>query len=191
MPQLLKPFGYFEPTTVGEAIGFLSTHSDKVKVLAGGTDLIISMKRREVLPEYVIYIKAIQGLDYIEYAQESGLRIGALTTHSAIADSPIIRDRFGLLATACGKVGTPQVRNMGTIGGNICKAGPSQDSIPALLVLDARFKLVSSKGERLIPLTGSLLHRFRLPLNQQSYSPKFGYRHYLREVRVATNGLPR
>jgi aerobic carbon-monoxide dehydrogenase medium subunit len=164
MSRLLKPFGYFEPATVEEAIGLLSTHGDKAKVLAGGTDLIISMKRREILPEKVIYIKAIPGLDYIEYDQESGLRIGSLTTHSTIADSPIVRDKFGLLATACGKVGTPQIRNAGTIGGNICKAGPSQDTPPSLLVLDARLKLVSLNGERIIPIDQFFIAPFQTAL---------------------------
>ena len=150
MFRLLRPFKCFEPGTVEQAIELLSTYGDKAKVLAGGTDLLISMKKRETLPENVICIKGIPNLDYIEYDQEAGLRIGALATHSAIADSPVVRDHCELLATACGKVGTPHVRNMGTIGGNICKAGPSQDSIPALLVLDARLKLVSLNGERII-----------------------------------------
>ena len=75
-----------------------------------------------------------------------------MATHESIAESPIIREEFGLLATACGKVGTPQIRNMGTIGGNICMAGPSQDTPPALLALDARLRLVGPSGERTVPV---------------------------------------
>ncbi len=152
MLRVLKPFEYSEPGTVEEAVQLLSTHGTKAKVLAGGTDLLISMKRKLAAPQYVVYIGAIPNLDYIRCDEKDGLRIGALATHAAIADSPIIRDKVGLLATACNKVGNPHIRNMGTIGGNLCQAGPSQDTPPVLLVLDAKLKLVSLNGERLVPI---------------------------------------
>jgi carbon-monoxide dehydrogenase medium subunit len=161
MSRLLKPFEYFEPKTVEEAVQTLSRYGDKAKVLAGGTDLLISMKKRKITPKYVVYIKGISELDYIQFRQEAGLKIGALATHSTIADSPIIKDKFELLATACGKVGTPQVRNMGTIGGNICQGGPSQDTIPSLLVLDAKLKLVNSNGERIVPIDQFFIAPFK------------------------------
>ncbi len=166
MTRLLKPFEYFEPKTVEEAVQTLSRYGDKAKVLAGGTDLLISMKKRKIGPQCVVYIKGIPELDYINYSQEAGLRVGALATHSAIADSPIIRDKFELLATACGKVGTPQVRNMGTIGGNICEGGPSQDSIPSLLVLEAKLKLVSLHGERIVPIDEFFIAPFNTALQE-------------------------
>lgn len=166
MTRLLKPFEYFEPKTVEEAVQTLSRYGDKAKVLAGGTDLLISMKKRKIGPQCVVYIKGIPKLDYINYSQEAGLRVGALATHSAIVDSPIIRDKFELLATACGKVGTPQVRNMGTIGGNICEGGPSQDSIPSLLVLEAKLKLVSLHGERIVPIDEFFIAPFNTALQE-------------------------
>ena len=166
MTRLLKPFEYLEPETVEEAVEFLSRYGDKVKVLAGGTDLLISMKKRRISPQCVVYIKSIPELDYINYSQEAGLRIGALATHSAIADSPVVRDKFELLATACGKVGTPQVRNMGTIGGNICQGGPSQDSIPPLLVLEAKLKLVSLQSERIVPIDEFFIAPFKTALQE-------------------------
>lgn len=166
MSRLLKPFEYLEPETVEEAVQLLSKYGDKAKVLAGGTDLLISMKKRKITPQYVVYIKGIPDLDYIKYSQEVGLRIGGLATHSAIADSAIIRDKFELLATACGKVGTPQVRNMGTIGGNICEGGPSQDSIPSLLVLEAKLKLVSLHGERIVPIDQFFIGPFKTALRE-------------------------
>jgi len=166
MSRLLKPFEYFEPKTVQEAVEFLSKYGDKAKVLAGGTDLLISMKKRKISPQYVVYIKGIPELDYINYSQEAGLKIGALATHSAIADSPVVREKFELLATACGKVGTPQVRNMGTIGGNICEGGPSQDSIPSLLVLGAKLKLVSLNGERIVPIDEFFITAFKTALRE-------------------------
>lgn len=164
MARLMKRFEYLEPKMVEEALKMLSDCDHRGAVLAGGTDLLIAMKRREVNPQYVVNIKSIPDLDYIQYHQEAGLRIGAITNHSAVADSPVIRDKFDLLATACNKIGTPQVRNMGTIGGNICKAGPSQDTLPALLVLDARVKLVSLSGKRIVPIDEFFVGPFKTVL---------------------------
>lgn len=166
MARLLKPFEYLEPGTTEEAVQILSKYGDKARVLAGGTDLLISMKKRQITPKYVVYIKAIPELDYIKYSQGAGLKIGALATHSAIAGSPIIKDKFELLSTACDKVGTPQVRNMGTIGGNICKGGPSQDTIPPLLVLEAKLKLIGLHGERIVPIDEFFIAPFKTALQE-------------------------
>lgn len=166
MARLLKQFEYFEPETIAEALQLLSRYSNRAKVLAGGTDLLISMKKRQVSPEYVVFIKNIPGLDYIDCYQESGLKIGALATHNAIAGSAVVKDKFGLLAAASGKVGTPQVRNMGTIGGNICTGGPSQDTIPVLLVLEAKLKLVSPSGERIVPIDEFFIAPFKTAIEE-------------------------
>ena len=144
----LSSFNYLAPKTIEEACSLLSKYEGRAKVIAGGTDLLVSMKKRQINPQYLVNIKDIPGLDYIHYSEENGLKIGALATLSSIAGSPIIKDKFGLLATTCNKIGIPQVRNMGTIGGNICNGGPSQDSIPSLLALDARLKVVGLRGEK-------------------------------------------
>ncbi|MFC1979450.1 FAD binding domain-containing protein [Chloroflexota bacterium] len=164
--QALKLFEYLEPKTVDEAVQILSKHGAKAKALAGGTDLVVSLRKRLLNPQYMVYIKSIPGLDYIQYNQGDGLRIGAMATHESIAESPIIRENFGLLATACGEVGTPQIRSMGTIGGNICMAGPSQDTPPALLALDARLKLVGHGGERTVPIDEFFIAPFETILGQ-------------------------
>jgi len=83
---------------------------------------------------------------------DGGLRIGALTIHQSIVESNLVQGGYELLATACRKIGTPQIRNMGTIGGNLCNASPSADSIPPLLVLGAKLKLASAKRWREVPL---------------------------------------
>lgn len=162
----LPKFDYLEAQTIEEACSWLAKYKGKAKVIAGGTDLLVSMKKRELSPQYIINIKAIPDLDYIHYANEEGLSIGALTTLQSIADSPIIKDKFGLLATACNKVGTPQVRNMGTIGGNIANGGPSQDAIPSLLVLEAKLRLVSLSRERIMPIQDFFIAPFRTALNE-------------------------
>ncbi len=147
----LPRFEYFSPKTVEEACSLLDRYGREARLLAGGTDLLVAMKKGKEAPRYLIGIKALSDLDFIEYDGEL-LRIGALATLQSVADAPIIEEKFGLLATACKKVGTPQVRNMGTLVGNICNAGPSQDTAPSLLVLKARLKVVSSNGERVLPL---------------------------------------
>jgi CO/xanthine dehydrogenase FAD-binding subunit len=123
------------------------------------------MKQGKVRPRYVVNIKGIPGLDYIEYDGEQGLRIGPLVTLQSIAASPVIREKFGLLRTACNKIGTPQVRNMGTLGGNICNGGPSQDSLPPLLVLDTRLKLASTRGFRVVPIDKFFVAPFQTALD--------------------------
>lgn len=166
MYRVLPPFEYLEPKTVGEAIQILSNCGAKARVLAGGTDLLVSMKRRRIKPEFVVYIKNIPELDYIEHSRGDSVSISALTTHKSVATSPLINDKFKVLATACSKVGSPHIRSMGTIGGNICMAGPSQDTPPALLVLDAKLKLVSSEGERIVPIDGFFIAPFKTAIKE-------------------------
>ena len=149
----LPAFEYLSPSSLQEACSLLKTYGERAKVLAAGTDLLISLRKRKETPSYLIGLRNIPDLDYVSYDDANGLRIGALATFHAIASSAPVREKFGLLATACQKVGTPQIRNMGTIGGNICNGGPSQDTPPCLLALEAKLKLVSSDGERVVPIT--------------------------------------
>ncbi len=165
LPGLPK-FDYLAPKTVEEACLLLSKYKGSTKIIAGGTDLLVSMKKKNISPPYIVNIKGIPQLDYIHYSQESGLRIGALARLQSIAASPIIEDKFSLLGIACNKIGIPQVRNMGTIGGNICNGGPSQDSIPALLVLDAKLRLTSLQTERIVPIDKFFIGPFQTVLSE-------------------------
>ena len=144
----LPRFDHLEPKTIEEACSLLSKYKGRAKVIAGGTDLLPSMKNRRITPAYIINIRSIPNLDYIHYTDAEGIKIGALATLHDIASSPTIQEKLPLLADAALKIGTPQVRNMGTIGGNICNASPSADLAPSLLVLEARLKLTSADGER-------------------------------------------
>ena len=166
MYRLLPSFEYVEPETTEEVVQFLSAQRAKAAVMASGTDLIVSMSRRQVKPDYVVYINNIAGLNYIESNSREGIRFGALTTHEAIYSSPLIKDEYTVLATACSKVGTPHIRTMGTIGGNVCMAGPSQDSPPALLALGAKLKLVSLAGERIISIDSFFLGPWKTAIKE-------------------------
>lgn len=147
----LPQFDYLTPKTVDEALSLLNQYKGKARLIAGGTDLIPQLKGRLVeAPQYIIDLKKIPGLDYIKYDKAGGLNIGALATIRAAIDSPVIKEKFGVLAQAAANMASPQVRNRGTITGNICNAVPSADSAPALLVLDARLKLAGAKGTRTV-----------------------------------------
>lgn len=147
----LPRFEYVQPKTIDEALSLLAKYKGKAKLIAGGTDLLPKMKRREIkAPTYVIDLKGLPDLDYIKYDEKGGLAIGALTTIHAVEASPIIQQKFSVLAQAASSMASTQVRNRGTVAGNICNAVPSADSAPALLTLEARLKLMSQKAERVV-----------------------------------------
>ncbi len=150
MLRKIKEFEYFEPSTLSKVISLLAQYRGKAKILAGGTDLLIQMKERDLTPEYLIDIKNISELDYIKYNKDEGLKIGALVTHNSLVNSAVIQEKFSLLVEASLAVGSVQTRNRGTIVGNICNSSPSADTPPALIALDASFKLVSITGERIV-----------------------------------------
>jgi CO/xanthine dehydrogenase FAD-binding subunit len=146
----LPAFDYLTPKTIDEALSLLSQYKD-AKLIAGGTDLIPQLKQRSIkLPAYIIDLKSITGLDYIKYDKAKGLAIGALATIKSVIDSAVIREKFSVLSQAAGNMASPQVRNRGTIAGNLCNAVPSADTAPTLLVLEARLKLAGIKGERIV-----------------------------------------
>jgi CO/xanthine dehydrogenase FAD-binding subunit len=147
----LPRFEYLEPKTIDEALSLLSHYKARAKVIAGGTDLLPKLKRRQFkAPECLIDLKGIPNLDYIKYDEVDGLSLGALVTIHAVETSPILRERFGVLFQAAESMASRQVRNRGTIGGNLCNAVPSADTAPALLTLEATLKLASQKGERIV-----------------------------------------
>jgi carbon-monoxide dehydrogenase medium subunit len=152
MLKKLREFEYLEPPSLSEAVSFLDQHSEAAKIFAGGTDLLVNMKEGELSPGYLIDIKGIPGQEYIKYDEKKGLRIGALTTIRQIETSRVIREQFPPLAQAAKVLGSVQVRNRATIGGNLCNAAPSAETAPPLLVLGAKLKLFGSRGERVLPL---------------------------------------
>ena len=118
----MPKFEYLAPRTLEETLSLLSQYRARAKVMAGGTDLLVRMKERKAVPDYLISLGSVPYLDYIRRDGEGNLRIGARATHQSIIDSDLIEGGYALLATACRKIGTPQIRNMGTIGGNLCNA---------------------------------------------------------------------
>jgi len=148
---LVCEFEYLEPETISEAVKLLTKHGDGAKMIAGGTDLLVDMKKERIKPSHLISLQKIPGLSYIT-EDGNGLRIGSRTTFQEVEDSKLLKGKYQLILEAARSIGTVQVRNMATIGGNICNALPSADIPPALVALDAEVKIVGLKGERYLPL---------------------------------------
>jgi len=152
--MLLPQFQYFAPETLDEAFSLLQEFGEEARVLAGGTDLLVKMKQRaiEPLPKCIINIKKIPGLQYLQTDGKSGLRLGTLTKIQEVKSFLPIRQRFPGLAQAAGILSTAQVRNIATIGGNLCNASPAAETAPVLSTLSARVKILSKGRERIVPL---------------------------------------
>ncbi len=148
---LLNDFEYFEPETISEVITLLAKHGKDAKLIAGGTDLLVDMKKGKISPKYLINLMKIPELSHIT-DDRGGLRIGATTTFREIAESRLIEKKYPLLSEAAQAMPAAQIRNMATIGGNICNAIPSADIPPALVALDAKVRTVGRKGKRSLPL---------------------------------------
>jgi 4-hydroxybenzoyl-CoA reductase subunit beta len=116
----LPQFRLLRPRTVDEAVSFLSKHASNVRVLAGGTDLIPSMRQKLFEPEYVLDLRSVAEIRGIRQQTSGAVEIGALTALSAIEKSPYLRQHFPVLAESAATVASPVLRNMGTLGGNIC-----------------------------------------------------------------------
>jgi len=148
----MENFEYFEPKTLKEAVGLLVKYKRGARILAGGTDLMIEMKGGYVKPKYLINLKKIKGLDKISFGKKEGLSIGALVTWSTLLSSKPINQYYPILRETASLIGCPQIRNVGTIGGNICHASPSADSAPALMIYEAQCVLAGPGRERIIPI---------------------------------------
>lgn len=148
----MGPFEYFEALTVEEAVSLVGKYRNKAKALAGGTDLVVMMREGTIRPQYVISLGRIAGLDYIHFDGEKGLNIGALRTIRSIEQSPQLQPKYRLICQAASQSGSIAVRNVATIGGNLCSAAPSAAMAPALIALSATVKLVSAAGERIVPV---------------------------------------
>lgn len=147
----MREFDFFSPTTVPEALELLQTHKGKAAIVAGGTDIVIEMNERNCNPAVVIDIKRLKELEYIKFDGDI-VRIGALTTHAAIAENVRIAAYTQVLHTACSQVGSPQIRNLGTIGGNLSTSSVAGDGLAAMVALDASVVLKRKGGQRTMKL---------------------------------------
>lgn len=145
----LPKFEYHTPSTVDKAIDFMTQFRTTGRFIAGGTDLLLAMKKREVTPQHLISLKNIASLSGIA-TNETGIKIGALTTLAEIERSDIVKKKCVALWDAINVMASAQIRSLATIGGNLCSAVPSADTAPPLIALNASLKAVGPQQERVI-----------------------------------------
>ena len=148
--MVLPQFEYLAPKTIGEACNLLLELGSPAKVMAGATDLSPPMKDKAISPEYLIDLKKIPDLDYLEYDEKEGLKIGALTTLRTIETSPLVKEKNPAVAHAAKVVASTQIRAKGTMAGNICNASPSCDTAPNLLAQGAKILVQGPNKDRII-----------------------------------------
>ena len=186
----MKSFEFYEPTTLAEASRLFA--EEHAQLLAGGTDLVIGMKAYTETPESVISLQKIPGLTGITTEADNSISIGAMTKVREVELSEDIQQHHTALAEGASEIGSIQIRNLATIGGNIAHASPAADTVAGLLVADAQVDIASADGERSVPINelftgpgqtvlapGEIITRFRLP------SPASGshyIKHKIREV---------
>ena len=169
----MKPFEYFTPHDLNEALDILQRHPE-AQLLAGGTDLLVQAHERNRPIAALVSLRRIPELNTV--AINGMLSIGTMQTVGKVAAHPAIRQDYAALAMGAGLIGSVQIQNMATVGGNICNASPSADTAPGLLALGAQAVLASTRGERSLPLEaffqgpgktalqpGELLVRLELP----------------------------
>jgi CO/xanthine dehydrogenase FAD-binding subunit len=148
----MKPFDYFVPHSLEEACALLAELSTDAKILAGGTDVLVEMRKPgSHSSKAMVDIAGLVSLDGIEESDDT-IIIKSLTTHTGILRSTIVAEFAPLLKQAAAGIGSPQIRNRGTIGGNIMNAAACADTVPPLIALGARITLRSSRGERVLSL---------------------------------------
>ena len=171
----MRRFELALPSTVSDCLAALSD-SGEVKVVAGGTDLLPQMKNGLVKPVRVVDLSAVPELKVLETGADGALRVGAAVSSRDLELSDAVRTGFTALAEGAGVVGSLQVRNLATVGGNICNAAPSADMAPPVLALDAVAVIAGPDGQRMVPMAdffqgvrrttiqpGELLVEIRIP----------------------------
>lgn len=145
-----EAFDFYQPATLQEASRLLKEKGPGGRFLAGGTDLVIAMKEKGLLPKYIVDLKRLPSLSGIRENRDGSISLGALTTLHEIENSTLIKNKYPFLAQSAAEVGSIQIRNRATIGGNLANASPSADTSPALMALGATATIASASGERKI-----------------------------------------
>jgi carbon-monoxide dehydrogenase medium subunit len=152
MYRVLRPFEYFEPTTVAEVVDTLSKRDGKAMVLAGGMDLIPKMRRRDLSPEHIISLQRVEGLDYVSGDGKKGLKIGALASLRSVELLPALARDYISLYEAIHQIASVQVKANGTLVGNLCVATPASDVATALMALGATLKVAGMGRAKEVPI---------------------------------------
>jgi aerobic carbon-monoxide dehydrogenase medium subunit len=163
---MINDFNYLKPGTLKEALAMYGAHED-CKVICGGQSLLIVMRQGMIAPEYLLDIKHVKDLDYIKFDAKDGLRLGATTTHRDIEKSDVIKKNYPVLVSMENKLASIQVRNWGTIGGNLAHADPAGDPAPVLIALKANIKIGNQKGDRTVSLEEFFVDYFETVMDHE------------------------
>jgi CO/xanthine dehydrogenase FAD-binding subunit len=147
-----EPVEMYQPTSLEEASRLIAEKGPGGRFLAGGTDLVIAIKEKGWVPKYIVDLKKIPGLSGIRENPDGSVIVGALTTMRDVEISPVVNRKYPFLAQSAAEVGSIQIRNRATIGGNMANATPSADVAPSLIALNAAATILGSRGVRTVPL---------------------------------------
>ncbi|MFH1438217.1 MAG: xanthine dehydrogenase family protein subunit M [Pseudomonadota bacterium] len=150
----LQPFDYFEPTSIPETLALLRRFKGKARLMAGGTDLLVGMKKEKFAPKAVINIKNLPTLNFEPRIEKGRIILSPLTTLTDIAESHLLQKKLPMLPDTALLMASPQVRNRATIGGNLCNAAPSADMTAPLMVLGTKVLFNTGKSQKTVPLEG-------------------------------------
>jgi len=150
--MIIPEFEYVSPQSVQEACALLVQYGDSARVLAGGSDLLVKMKDGLMKPAYLVSLKNLDSLKAIRYETGTGVIIGARATHNEVMNNRLLQEKYRSVCEAAHSMAADQIRNIGTVGGNLVNAVPSADLPPILIALDARARIVGSSRERTIAL---------------------------------------
>ncbi len=181
------PFNFIRPASLDEALDFLAEKGERTKIIAGGTDLLVELRKipsRGKGPAWILDISSLAELKEIREEGEE-IVVGSGTTHREIHTSPVIREAAPLLAAASATVGAAQHRNIATIGGNIMNASPAADTVPALIALEAEAILRSREGERVEKLAGIFVKPYRTSARPDEILAAVRFRRLPAEARSA------
>ncbi|MEO1412612.1 MAG: xanthine dehydrogenase family protein subunit M [Bacteroidota bacterium] len=183
--MIAENFVYSAPTSLSEAISLLHEYGDDAKILAGGHSLIPMMKLRFAAPTHLIDLKDIPGLSYVR--EEDGyLKIGAMTREVEMEDAAVVREKYHIFGDATKLIADPQVRNFGTIGGNLAHGDAANDHPAVMIALGAEVEIASQDGKRIVPIDdffcgfyttavqhGEVLTEIRLPAANGRYGTAY------------------
>lgn len=193
----MREFEYLQPETIIEASEMLAEYKENCRLMAGGTALLLALRQRMLPLTHIISVRRLKPLRGISYDAKLGLRIGALSLHHDIARSPLVQQHRPMLADMASRLANPQVRNQGTIGGNLCYADPATDPPSCLMALDAQVVLVSRRGRRTMPIEEFIVDYYTTALEPDEMvlelivpSSALSEGHHARHLRTAAEHRP-
>ncbi|MCP4670836.1 MAG: xanthine dehydrogenase family protein subunit M [Desulfobacula sp.] len=149
--MLLPKFKLHEPASIEDALKLKKSHGSDARLMAGGTDVLVLLKKKVIFTDTIISLSKIKDLSQITQT-DGAVIIGACATMAQLSASPVIQEKFNAIKTACQSLGTHLIRNRATIGGNCCNASPAGDSMPALMIYDAKVIIESAGKKRELPI---------------------------------------